>query len=41
MVFFLDDLLPEPPPKRQASNLNLALFNGQELLLSQGCQRCD
>ena len=36
MAFFLDDLLPEPPAKRRASNLNLPLLNGQGLLLSQG-----
>ena len=41
MVFFLEDLLPEPPVKRQASNLNLELSNGQGLLLSHGCDRCD
>jgi hypothetical protein len=36
MAFFLDDLLPEPTAKRQTSNLNLELFNGQGLLLSPG-----
>ena len=41
MAFFLDDLLLEPAAKRQASNLNLELFNGLGLLLSQGCDRCD
>ena len=41
MVFFLEDLLPEPPVKRQASNLNLELFNGQGLLRRHGCDRGD